>query len=90
MEALDKWFKDTPASRPFLIKYFNECGYTVNNTVVAKLYLIYQGYSEADASAAGTAAMTSSLLLTHDQNSNWSCVVSLSSERPAVSFPAAR
>ena len=29
-------------------------------------------------------------LLTHDQNSNWSCVVSLSSERPAVSFPAAR
>jgi hypothetical protein len=53
LEALEKWFKDTPASRPFLSKSFY-----VYNSVVAKFDLISQSYSEADASAAGTAAMT--------------------------------
>ena len=58
VRTLESWYLDTQESRPFMIKSFRELGYTVKNAVLAKLYLMSQGYSEADASAAGTAAMT--------------------------------
>ncbi len=32
LEALEKWFKDTPVSRPFRINSFHEWGYSVNNS----------------------------------------------------------
>jgi hypothetical protein len=32
LEALEKWFKDTPALRAFLIKCFHEWRYTVKNS----------------------------------------------------------